>query len=333
MPINPTAGALHVDTFLTNMAIGYGVDMKDAYVADRACTVVPVEKQSDKYPVWDKGDYFRSEMAKRADGDRSVGSGQRLSDGTYFADVYGLHTKLTDRQRKNADIEVEAPKIRWLMNQAKLRRDILFANNLFKSGVWAGFNDQTGVASSPSTDEFIHWSDYTNGNPIGDITDKAVELGVTAGLPGVELIAVCNTKVFEKLRHHPDMLDRIKYTAGIENPAHVTPAIMAAVLGLDLLIIAKAVENTAKEGQTATMARVFGDHFMLNYRTPTPDDETPTASCLFSWSEFDEVTPDGAGIFSWYDNDTRSTIYEAEMACDIKATATDCGGIFLSCVA
>jgi hypothetical protein len=333
MPSNPTSSALHVDTLLTEMAIGYGTDLAKTYVADRACTVTPVQKQSDKYMIWNKGDFYRSDMALRGDGDRSVGSGQRLSNTNYFAEVYALHTKLTDRQRKNSDVDIESAKVRYLMNQAKLKRDILYADTLFKASVWAGFSDQTGVAATPGANQFIHWSDYTNGDPIGDITDKVVDLELAAGVPGVELVGICNTKVFEQLRHHPDMLDRIKYTAGVERPAAVTPEVMAAVLGIDTLIIAKAAKNTAAEGQTASMSRVFGDHFLLQYRSMTPDDETPTAATLFSWSEFDEVTPEGAAIFSWYEESKRATYYEAEMACDIKATATDLGGIFLSCVA
>lgn len=333
MPINPTAGALHIDTLLTEMAIGYGTDAAKTYVADRACTMTPVDKQSNKYAVWDKGDYYRSEMDLRADGARSKGSGQRMSTDTYFADVYALHTKITDRQRSNADVDVEGAKVRWLTNQTKLKRDKIYAAAAFASGIWSGFSDQTGVAAAPGANQFIQWSDYSNGDPIADITDQVVALEVAAGVPNVRLIGICNSYVFEKLRHHPDMLDRVKYTAGVERPASITPEIMAAVLGIDELIIARAVENTAAEGQTAVMARVFGNHFLLQYKSDTPDDETPTGTTLFSWSEFDEVTPEGAAIFSWYEENKRATFYETEMACDIKVTAVDLGGIFLSCVA
>lgn len=333
MPNNPTSRALHVDTFLTNYAISYGADIAKAYVADRVTTPVSVDKQSNKYPVWNKGDLFRSEMALRADTDKSVGSGQRMSSDTYFAEVYALHTLLSDRQEKNSDVDIVSAKVRYLVNQTKLKRDKIFAAAAFTTSVWSGFADQTGVASSPSTNQFIQWSDYTNSDPIGDITAKVVDLELSAGVPGVALMAVTNRAVFEKLRQHPDMLDRIKYTAGVERPADVTPAVMAAVLGVDELVIARAVENTAAEGQTASMSRVFGDSFLLQYRNPVASDQDPTGTTLFSWSEFDEVTPEGAAIFSWYDESRRSTVHEVEMACDIKVTAADMGGIFVSCIA
>lgn len=334
MPNNPTSQSLHIDAALTDFAIAYGTDLASTFVADRACTVKPVDKESDYYYVWNKGDFYRLEMAKRADGDRSEGGGQRLSNSTYFADVWALHTKLTDRQRSAArnEIDIEAAKIRYLMHQAKLARDSQFASTFFTTSVWSGFSDQTGVAAGPSTNQFLQWNDSSS-DPIGNITDKVTDLEVAAGVPGVELIGVTNSAVFNVLRNHADMLDRIKYTAGVERPAAVTPQIMAAVLGLDELIVAKAAQNTAAEGATAVMARLFGKGFLLMYRAPTPDDETPTAATLFSHSEFDQVTPEGAAIFQWYDESRRTTFFEAEQAFDQKVTAADLGGFFTSCIA
>lgn len=330
---NPTSRALHIDELLTDFSINYGPEIAGNFVASRASTIKRVDKESNYYPIWDKGDFFRIEMEKRADGATSVGSGQRMSTNTYFADVYALHTVLTDRQRSNADVEVELQKIRYLTHQAHLKRDSLFASEVFTTSVWSGFSDQAGVVSSPSTNQFIHWSDYTNGDPIGDITGKVQDLEVTAGIPGVRLVAVTNSYVFRKMAEHPDFLDRIKYTAGVERPASVTPEAMAAVLGLDEIIVAKAVQNTAKEGQTASMSRVFGNHFLLMYVADNAADDMPTACTTFSWSEYDQVTADGAAIFQWYEDAEKATYYEAEMAMDIKVTAADLGGFFSSCVA
>lgn len=335
MPNNPTSSSLHIDRALTDFAIAYGPDLRDSFVADRACTLKSVDKQSDYYYVWNKGDFYRLEMAKRGDGDVSEGSGQRLSSTTYFADVWALHTLITDRQRAQArnEIDIEAAKVRYLMHQAKLARDSQFATNCFATSVWSGFSDQTGVASSPSTNQFIQWSDYTNSDPINDISTQITALETTAGLPGVDLVAVTSRAVFRKLAEHPDMLDRIKYTAGVDRPASVTPQAMAAVLGIDDLIIAKAVQNSAAEGATATMAALFGSGFLLMYRSPAATDDMPTATTLFSWSEFDQVTADGAAIFQWYDESRRATYLEAEQAFSIKVTAADLGGFFTSCIA
>lgn len=335
MPINPTRGALHLDQTLTDYAIAYGPDLASVFVADRACTLKPVEKQSDKYIIWDKGDFYRAEMQQRADGDKSEGSGQRLSRSTYFAEVWALHTLLTDRQRNAArnEVDVEAAKVRYLMHQAKLRRDLEFASTFFTTGVWSGFTDQAGVAGAPGANQFRQWSDYSNSSPITDITDQISALEITAGVPGVELVGVTNAAVFRALQNHPDFLDRIKYTGGNERPAAVSREAMMEIFGLDDLIIGKAAYNTAAEGATASMSAAFTDNFLLMYRSPTPSDDVPTAATLFSHTEFDQVTADGAAIFSWYDESRRSTYMEVEQAFDQKVTAADCAGIFTDCLA
>ena len=335
MPSNPTSAALHIDRALSDFAVAYGPELADVFVANRACTVVPVQKQSDKYFKWDKGDFYRLEMAKRGDGDRSEGGGQRISNETYFADVWALHTILTDRQRSQArnEVDVEAAKVRYLMHQAHLARDSQFATTFFGTSIWSGFTDQTGVSGAPGANQFRQWSDYTNSTPIYDIKEQISALEIASGVPGVELVGVTSQDVARTLSDHPDFLDRMKYTGGMTNPTKVTIEAMRDMLGLDDLIVARAAQNTAAEGATATMARLFGKGFLLMYRTPQAMEDVPTAASLFSWSEFDEVTADGAAIFSWYDESRRATYMEAEQAFDMKVTSADLGGFFTSCIA
>lgn len=323
----PTARDSHANALLTEFAIAYGQDLAKAYVADRASTVVRVKKQSDYYAKFDKGDAFRSVMEKRADGTPSVGGGFRVDlTNTYFAEVYALHTYLSDRTKANSDIDLEKAKIRWLMQQAKLKRDKVWAATHFITGVWTGNTEQTGVAGSPGSNEFKQFNDSAS-DPIGTITGQMLAMEVGSGvLPNV---GVCNTKTLNHLKNHPDFLDRIKYTEkGI-----VDEELIASVLGLERLVVARGVENSAAEGATASMARVFGDHFLLLKVASEASDDQPTSNALFAWSEFDQVTADGAAISSWYDQDRKSTKYEAEQAFDCKQTAADLGVMLLNAVA
>lgn len=325
----PSARDVHVDSLLTDFAIAYGQDLRSAFVADRAFTPARVQKQSDKYVVWDKGDWYRSEMGLRADGDVSRGGGFGVdTSNSYFTEVYGLHTYLTDRQRSNSDgeIDLEKAKVRWLMSQAKLKQDLLFGATAFITGVWTGVTEQTGVSGSPSTNEFKQWNDSAS-TPSIDITEQINAVEVSTGKrPNV---AVTSPEVMLQLREHAEMLDRIKHTqTGI-----VTNDLIAQAVGLDEIIVGHAVQNTGKEGQTASMSRVFGKHFLLLHRTPGLTDDEPTAGVGFHWSDIDQVTVDGAAISQWYDNDRKATKFEAEMAYVPKITATDLGVMMLSAVA
>lgn len=324
----PTARDFHVDALLTDFAIAYGQDLKSSYVADRAATVVRSKKRSNKYPVWNKGDWFRIEMDLRADGDTSAGGGFRLdTSNSYVCEDYALHTYLTDRQRSNAmnEIDAEKAKVRWLMQQAKMKRDKIFASTAFVTGVWTGVTEQTGVGSNPSTNQFLQF-DTSGSDPIGVITEQMLAVEVATGL--LPNVMISNTKVANELKQHADFLDRIKHTqTGI-----VTEDLIASVLGLDEYIVAKGVENTAAEAAAASMSRIFGDHILLLHRTPAMTDEMPTALALFSWSEFDQVTEDGAAVAQWYDKDRKATKFEAEQSFDVKITATDLGVMLLNAV-
>src|ERR1035437_8635377 len=84
----PTPGDVHVNTPLTQISIAY-LQSQDQFVAAQVCPVIPVTKQSDRYYVYNRGDFFRDQMQKRAPGTPAVSSGYRLDNTpTYFADVW-----------------------------------------------------------------------------------------------------------------------------------------------------------------------------------------------------------------------------------------------------
>ena len=80
MPL-PTRNEVHVDAVLTQISVGFMQSAED-FVADKVFPVVPVRKQSDKYFVYDRSYWFRSEMEKRAPATESAGGGWKLSTAT-----------------------------------------------------------------------------------------------------------------------------------------------------------------------------------------------------------------------------------------------------------
>ncbi|MES0340719.1 MAG: hypothetical protein ABUK08_00225, partial [Candidatus Humimicrobiaceae bacterium] len=87
----PTAGDVHVNTPLTMISIAY---LQNAmhFVADQVFPNIPVTKQSDRYYTYDRGEFNRDEMEKRAPGTESAGGSYTLDNTpTYYADVYAFH--------------------------------------------------------------------------------------------------------------------------------------------------------------------------------------------------------------------------------------------------
>lgn len=63
----PTRSQVHVNRPLTNISVSYQ-QSADAFVASRVFPVIPVDKQSDQYFVFNRSDQMRDEMRKRAPG-------------------------------------------------------------------------------------------------------------------------------------------------------------------------------------------------------------------------------------------------------------------------
>lgn len=324
----PTARDVHADRYLSGYSVGYGQDLKNDYVADRACTVVPVKNQSDSFVIWDKADQYRDEMGLWADGAPTPEGGFRKSDGTYMCKRYGIKSLITDPQRDNADgeIDLEAAKVKWLTGQTKLRRDKIFQSVAFKTGVWTANTEQTGVAAAPAANQFLQFNDGAS-IPLEVVHKQKLVVQLSTGLMPNVIVTDPDTDMWLKL--HSTIKDIYKHT----QPGVITDDLLAQAFGVEEYIVAKAVENTANEGATATMARPFGKGMLIMHRAKTPSDDDPTALSLFSWSKHDFVTPEGAAIDTWRDEDRSGDWYRASQFVDIKISANDLGVFLLNTVA
>jgi len=326
----PSSRDAHINAALTDFSIGYGQEMQAQHVAMRGSTVKRVGKQSDYYPVWDKGDYFRSEMDLRSPGAVSKSAGQRLSHTTYFCNTYALSTYLPMQTKENADIDLEAPKVRYLSWQGMLKRDKVWAANCFGTGLWTSNTEQTGVASGPTTNQFLQFDDSSS-VPIDVLAGQIEVVRQSIGMKPNKMIT--SEAVMRYLRHNSQITDRFKYTSGgaVENEE------IARLIGLGgpdpEIIVGATMENSAIEEATVSMADVFGKHILLAWIDPTPNTDTPTAVTTFSWSPFDKVTAEAVAIDSWWDQDRKAWKYEGEIAFDAKITANDAGVFLLNAVA
>ena len=69
----PTASSVHVNAPLTSISIAFLQD-QSGFVARKVFPAVPVNKQSDRYYIYDRGDFNRDEMKERAPATESAGS-------------------------------------------------------------------------------------------------------------------------------------------------------------------------------------------------------------------------------------------------------------------
>jgi len=313
----PTANDVHVDAILTNISVAYIQDQA-SYIANRVFPLIPVEKQSDKYFTYNKGDWFRDEAQLRAPATESAGSGYTLATSTYSTQVYAFHKDVDDQVRANADTPLNPDRdaTQFITQRMLMRQEVQWTSDFFTSGVWA--NDVTPSAL---------WSNYTSSDPIGDVeTGKATMLNSTGFLPNTMVVGY---EVFRQLRHHPDIVDRVKYTSA-EN---VTEDILARFFGVDRILVARAIRNTGAEGAANSFSNIAGKNAALYYVAPTPGILTPSAGYTFAWRGVSDGMGANIGITRFRMPELRADRIEAQMAWDNKVIGSDLGYFFASCVA
>jgi len=313
----PTSNDVHVDAILTNISVAY-IQEQSAYIASQVFPIIPVEKQSDKYFTYAKGDWFRDEAQLRAPATESAGSGYTLATASYNTQVYAFHKDVDDQVRANADTPLNPDRdaTTFVTQRMLMRQEVQWTTDFFASGIWATDTTPTNL-----------WSDYTSSDPIGDVeTGKASMLNSTGYLPNT---LVLGYDVFRQLRHHPDIVDRVKYTSA-EN---VTEDILARFFGVDRIMVARAIRNTGLEGAGNSFSNIAGKNAALYYVTPTPGLLTPSAGYTFAWRGVSDGMGANIGITRFRMPELRADRIEAQMGWDNKVIASDLGYFFASCVA
>jgi len=277
----PNRASIHIDSALTNVSVAYIQD-ETSYIADQVFPMVPVQKKSDRYFVYDKGDFFRDEAKERAPGTESAGGDYDLDNTpSYYARRYAFHKDVTDEDRDNADSPL-APDIdatQFVTQKMLLRREAVFASKFLTTGVWG--TNVGGVSTGESLGtSFRKWSDYSASNPAKDIRYlKTLIAGQTGFDPNVLTLSY---DVYNMLLDHPLVLDRIKYTSAAL-PGKVA-SIMAAMFDVEKVVVAKSVVNSAAKGASNSINFAISNRALLSYAAKNPGIKTPSAGYNFAWT-------------------------------------------------
>lgn len=320
----PTRSDVHVNRPLTTISTAYLQAATD-FIADKVFPVVPVQKQSDLYFQYPKGEWFRDEVTKRAPSTESAGAGYRVTTDSYYCDKYAIHKDVDDDVIVNADapLDMERDATLFVTQQLLLHREIDFLNAFMTSGLWG--TDKSGVASAPTTNQFVKW-DLSTSTPINDIQAASLEITARTGYRPNTL--VLTPDVYNALRQNAQILGRIVYTQrGI-----VTTDIMAAMFDVPNVYVSYAVRNTGKEGGTDSLGFIKSNGALLAYVNPTPSIMQPSAGYTFSWAGLFGASSYGNRMKRFREEKINSVRIEGEMAYAQKVVGTDLGVWFGSCI-
>lgn len=134
---------------------------------------------------------------------------------------------------------------------------------------------RTGVASSPGTNEFIHWDDTTNGTPLQDIERWCTYLLKASGKKPNFIVI-------------PDqVMANLKYLANITQPTYqavynvMDKEKFRQFFGIQNVFVPTVIKDTAALGEAASYDFIWGNEIILGYLPERPSRRTRALGYTF----------------------------------------------------
>ena len=320
--------------YLSNVAMA-AFQEPSLYVAPDIFPICPVQQSSGLYYIFNKAELAKDQVGRKpAFGKVSPAVFSHKED-SYKCEVDQIiigvdNIAALNYQRSGAPatIDPRRAKARLCAEQQKLHLDVVFASKFFNSSVWT--NVKTGVSSSPSSNQFLYFSD-ANCDIIGLFDDYKRDI-LLAGrrLPNRLTLGY---DAFVAMKNHPQFLERVKGSGSTPNPALVNEQVIAIVLGIETVKVLYSTNNSANLGQAANMTFTFNSKdALLTYAPANPSLEEPSAGYIFTW--------DMLGTGAWMATDTfegdggeHAEFVEGLMSTDMKKTCDDLAIYLSGCVA
>lgn len=272
-----------VDPALSNLSIRY---TNDTFIADQLLPMIKVGKQTGKYFVYDKAN-LRIDNTTRA-----AGAGANETDfgvaptGVFACDDHALKGFIAQEIQDQADAPLNP-----LIDETESITEKLMLDR--ENNAATLLQNTANLTQNVTLSGTSQWSDYSNSDPIGDIrTARSTVHQNTFKKPNT---LAMSKLVFDMLSEHPQIIERIKYSAlGV-----TTEELMAKIFKVNKILVGEAGSNTAKEGQTDSLAYVWGKHCIVAYIAPTVGIKMLTLGVTFTYT-VRQVT-------RWFDFDRKGT--------------------------
>lgn len=305
----PSPGDLHIDAALTDFSRAYFADPAK-YVWSRVAPLVATPKQSNKYFSYEKDELLYVAAQKTAPGVAAPVRTYKMSNDSFFCDVYKVAVDVSEEAIANADpvLDPEQDAALLAVQDLNLSFERDFATAFFGTGIW-GTDDTDENWANPASD------------PIGALTTGIrTILQNTGRKPNVLLLGA--NAWYDALANHPDIIDRIPTTQA----RIATPSFVGSILGVDV-IVAESIRNTANEGLTGSYSFNLGAHALLAYVDANPGPRTPTAMATFNWTGLTGAAS-GIRVKRIDMPELSATRIQAEAGIDFKVVGSDLGYFF-----
>jgi hypothetical protein len=313
---------------LQNVSVQY---RNSAYVADQVFPIIDEIGRKVKVAKYVKGPWFRDEAEPRAPGTAARVGHFHVTTQNLDPINYAYATEITDEEREeaakpgNLPIQPDIDAAQFIADKLDMKREVRTAA-IIHGTVWSS-------VSAGGTDAEGHWGDATSDN---DTTLADIMLARDTILSNTGLLVnsmLMNWTCWSKLQTAPALLALMNPTT-LNREALVTPAALAALIGIPNIILAAAVKISDSEtvADTAfTSSNIWGstaaDKGMafIYYRPVTPGLKVPSAGYQYRVQQ-----DNGSGRLStmWRDNARHAGMLDTQEEVDIAAVGLDCAYLY-----
>jgi len=303
---------------LQNVSIAY---RNKSYIADRVFPILDKVSPKAKIARYLKGAWFRDEAGIRGPGSRANRGGYPVDFIDIATKEYAFAKEVTDEDRRAVEVAGGPPlkpdqdALEFAADKIDLKKERRVAA-LILAGTWSAVagEDAAGLwAPNDATNTFVD-----------DVETRIETIRSNTGMRPNVLVISANT--LSKLKMLDDLLDRIKYTQrGV-----LTPDLIAAVFGLEEVLVGDAIYSSAKEtkaGTDFTSVNVWektatkGSAF-LAYRPTAPGLKIPSAGYQ-ARTAYEDGLP--RRTTTWRESAEHQDVYEVAEDTDIVQTGSDLG--------
>lgn len=275
-------------------------------IADAVLPILPVAKEAATMSVTKRKNLTIPET-KHANGATYNRIELYMDDMAYACWDHGLEGQITDRDREKyaSDFDAEVEKTQAIKTKMRLAREKRVKDLVFNTTTWTGTALYTDYSAAP-------W-DAAGSKVIKQLQTVREKVRLNCGVPADTLI-ISESSVI-------NLMNNTEILAKFPGATAVTEAMlrgaMAAILGIQNLIVGQAVYNSADEGQDFTGAEIWPDDYALVAVLGTeglPMTE-PQLGRTILWENY---TSDIEYVEMYRENQTKSDIVNVEQSIDEK---------------
>lgn len=263
---------------LGTIAYDYALEADQrGFIADRLFPVFETPLQSAQYPVIKKEQFLKLQDTARAPRGAYSRDDYKFDFDNYACKEEGWEQPIDDVEAKlyARYFDVEVVSTRRAVDIILRKREAKMAAKVFNTG-----------NITQTADVSIPWNTAATAVPRSNVEAGKMAMRAASGI--IANVGVCSKKVFDTLMLCAEITSAFRYTNPIELGGYEAQRrLMAQYFGLDEILVAGGMKDTANKGQNASISDIWDDeYFGLFKRSGGGQDlQDPCVGRTFLWTE------------------------------------------------